>query len=81
MVACGLKPVDLVELNGTERTRGKGSKMMIRLINSSISPSGWRLAGTRSALSHSEDSRTRLDIRYWAMAWGDGRHGPTGLWC
>src|SRR3954454_3431506 len=25
-----------------------------------------------SALSHSEDSQTRRDLRYWAMVWGTG---------
>src|SRR5246127_4898147 len=32
-----------------------------------------------SAVSHSEDSQTRQDRRYWAMVLGDGGHGTTGM--
>src|ERR1700746_2225820 len=32
-----------------------------------------------STVSHSEDSQTRQDRRYWAMVLGDGGHGTTGM--
>jgi hypothetical protein len=33
-----------------------------------------------SALSHSGDSQTRQDMRYWAMAWGTGPWRPRYVW-
>ena len=38
-----------------------------------------RSAAPTSAQSHSEDSQTRQDMGYWAMAWADWGHGTTGM--
>ena len=33
-----------------------------------------------SALSHSEDSQRREDVRYWVMAWGRGPWHSKSAW-